>query len=224
MIVLKTTRCTLYDVDLLGLVGLALLAAAGWGLVFAPLGRMWNEYRSLAAGRIEVEAGLATETRELEHFEQGLAELDQATATEANRIPTSQAYWRLLQDLTDLANQNQLELLSVAPQPMTTSGSYLVSDIKLAGRGRSLDFIRFLDRLAQQNPYQSLTDCSISRPLQADQPICELTWTVRLHFLPPGDSTAQPDAEPRAGQTQSPKDTRQARLQPRSAGPPGGGA
>lgn len=184
MIVSRKLR-TFYDVDLLGAGGLALLGLTTWWLVLAPWQQMWHDYCRLVAARATAEARLHGDILELERFEQGLAELGDVVASEICRVPRADSLSQLLHKMTDVAADAQLELLSVTPQPATTDGAHLVaSDIHVASRGRSHDFIRFLDQFAQANPYQSVYSWSITRPVGGQQPICELSWSVRLYLLP----------------------------------------
>ncbi|MCK4340090.1 MAG: type 4a pilus biogenesis protein PilO [Phycisphaerae bacterium] len=175
---------TLYDVDLIGMVGLAVLGLAAWWLILAPWQETWNEYRELAAARSVAQAGLQQDLLELERFEPGLVELEHVLAAEFREVPRAEAFSRLLRQMTSVAEEANLELLNVVPQPAVTKGAYRVSDVQVDGRGRSRDFIRFLDRLALENPYQSLRTCSISRRATGPEPTCNLAWTIRLYLLP----------------------------------------
>jgi Tfp pilus assembly protein PilO len=176
--------CTLYDADLLGGAGLLVLALAAWFVVLAPWQRMWHDYRRLVAARSAAESQLRDQVQDVERFEQGLAQLEEVVASEAAKAPRVDALSRLLQGVTDAALSSQLELLSVSPQPTVASGAYLVSDVRLGGRGSSRDFVRFLDRLARENPHQSLEACSITRSPQSADARCDLTWSLRLYLLP----------------------------------------
>jgi Tfp pilus assembly protein PilO len=185
---------TLYDFDLLGLAGLVVVGLATWWAVLAPWRHMWNEYRRLSAARDTTARALQEEAAALADCEQNLGQLEGAIAAEANDVPHSAAYARLLKRMTDAALDAQLELLNVSPQPIVQRGPYLVSDVKLGGRGRSQDFIRFLDRLAQENPCQALQACSVTRnaaPAGPLAPVCELSWTVRFYLLPDEPSEAK---------------------------------
>lgn len=175
---------TLFDFDLLGGAGLVVLGLAAWWAVLAPWRQMWSDYRRLVAARSDAGNRLRQQVTELERFEQGLAQLEEVVASETAHVPRLDGFSQLLQGMTAAAADSQLELLNVSPQPAAASGAYLVSDVQLGGRGGSRDFIRFLDRLARENPYQALQTCSITRPSQNAQATCDLTWTIRLYLLP----------------------------------------
>jgi Tfp pilus assembly protein PilO len=175
---------TLYDVDIVGGASVMLLLLAAVWLVVWPWQRTWREYRHAQTARSEAVKRLEDDRLVLDEFEQSLQPLQQAIASQTRQIPYADSFARLLQQLTDVANEAQLQLLTVQPQPIVESGPYLVSDIHLGGRGRSRDFIRFLDRLAQENPYQSLVTCAVDREAGDSQPACNLSWTVRLYLLP----------------------------------------
>jgi len=186
-VIVARKPCTLYDFDLLGIAGLVVVGLATWWAVLAPWRQMWAEYRRLAAARDSTERALQQDVVALDRFEQGLGQLQDAVASEADEVPRSNAYAQLLKRMTDAALDTQLEVLNVSPQPIIQRGPYLVSDVKLGGRGRSQDFVRFLDRLAQENPYQALQTCSLTRNAQSGAPLgphCDLNCTVRFYLLP----------------------------------------
>lgn len=188
MIVCKRP-CTLYDVDLMGLAGLAGLAVAAWFLVIAPWQRLWSEYRAVSEARIAAEAGLQADIRELRAFEQGLAQIEATTTGQVDDVPRAAELATLLRQMTDIAAAERLALLNVAPQPLAREGEYLVTDIEVTARGTSHDFLRFLDRFAQANPHQSLQACTIERHPEQPDPTCQLSWMVRLYLLPAASAT-----------------------------------
>lgn len=178
----------LYDVDLIGLGVIASLLVGAWFVVGRPWQATWSEYRVLATQRNTIEANLQRDMRELERFEIGLAQLRQRVDAKLADVPRPTSVPALLRKMTDLARAANLELLSVAPAPAKEQDAYLVSDVNVVGRGRSLDFIRFLDLLAQENPYQCLKTCRLSRPPVSSSPTCEISWTMRLYLLPRAES------------------------------------
>jgi hypothetical protein len=175
---------TLYDVDLLGAGGMLALALLAWWLVAAPWQAMWRDYRALAAARTAAQTRLQQAGLELRGYEERLAELAQTVTTQTRAVPAADELSRQLRRMTDTAGATQLAVLSVTPQPAALDGAYWVSDVQFGGRGQSQDFIRFLDRLAQENPYQALRTCSITHNGAADQPLCDLNWTVRMYLVP----------------------------------------
>lgn len=182
MIVCKKP-CTLFDVDLLGLGVLAALGVAAWWLVVAPWQQMWSEYAILAAQRATADAGLQTDSRTWDRYQQGLSDLQRTVAGQLDAAPRAATLAQQLRRMTELAETSHLEVTSVAPQPAAEQGAYLVSDIAVSGRGRAHDFILFLDRLAQENPHQSLEACAVRRSL-GEGDICDLAWTIRMYLLP----------------------------------------
>lgn len=184
---------TLFDVDVLGAAVVLLMGVAAWWSVWRPWRQTWADYRAAVVSRAAVTAKLEEEQLALREFEQNLAPLQDTIAAQFMRIPAVSSFSSLLRQLTDVAHEVHLELLSVEPQPMAAQGTYLVSDIQVGARGRSGDFVRFLDRLAQENPYQTLRLCSIQRPATAETPNCNLTWTIRMYLL------ASPEARAGAG-------------------------
>jgi Tfp pilus assembly protein PilO len=182
--------CTIYDVDVVGSAVLAVLGLAAWLLVAAPWQRTWRTYRELRTQQTVAEQRLQNDVVDGERYQRELADLEQLAHTQASQVPCLNSLPQLLSKMTAIAKDAHVELLNVAPQPALTDGAYLVSDIRIVGRGTSHDFLYFLDRLAQDNPYQSLRTCSIARSVAAPEPTCELNWAVRLYMFPLADPPA----------------------------------
>jgi len=174
---------TLFDVDIGGAAAVAAILATTVWLVLGPWQQTWADYGRLSRQRTEMRVGLQQDLARVERYERGVQELSETAADQLAHAPTVDGYPQLLRQMTELAAESQLQLLSVAPQPPVPSGPYLVSDVQVGGRGRSRDFILFLDRLAQANPYQVLRACSLSRPPGATEPQCDLNFTVRVYLL-----------------------------------------
>jgi len=182
--VIVCKKLKLYDVDLIGLGVLVAFGVAAWWLVVVPWQRTWTGYQDMAAQQAEMEHRLQDEIVTLEQRQQELVQLEEVIEAEVGGVPHAGTLSGLLQEITDMAREANLDLLSVAPKPAAASGAYLVSDVQMGGRGCSHDFIRFLDCLAQRNPYQVLHDCSITSSPMGPGLSCELGWTVRLYLLP----------------------------------------
>jgi hypothetical protein len=181
----------IYDVDALGALALLMLALAGWWLAVAPWRQTCASYLELGQRRAALQSHLQSESRRLDHAGQDLAWLQGIIDTQAVEVPRTDSVPQLLREMTELAQQADIELLSVLPQPVSPEGAYLVSDIQLTGRGRSRSFIRFLDRIAQRNPFQALTSCSVKRAPGAADENCELRWTLRLYMLPAAEAKGE---------------------------------
>ena len=181
----------IYHVDALGALGVLGLVLAGWWLAVVPWRQTCAGYRELGQRRASLEAELQARSERLDQVQQDLSWLEGVVQAQAVEVPRADSVPQLLREMTDVAKEAQIELLSVVPQPAVAEGAYLVSEIQLAGRGGSRDFIRFLDRLAQRNPFQALTNCAVRRSATAADPACELSWTVRLYMLPAVETGAE---------------------------------
>lgn len=182
----------IFDVDLLAAGGVAALVVATWLLVIGPWQRVWQDYRAVAARYGALGTQLKEDLGRLQQRRAHLDRIEQVVAAQVGAVPRATSLSQLLQEMTALAAATQLELLSVTPQPVVREGSYLVSQIQVSGRGRSRDFVNFLDRFAEQNPYQTLENCTLSRRADATEPQCELTWSLRLYLAPSESHAAAP--------------------------------
>lgn len=176
----------IFDVDVIGAVVFAVLLAGGWYFVWRPWCQTWAAYRSQVGVHAKATKQLQTEIAELDRFATGLHDLRAKFDLYAATVPTAPALPDLLATLTETAQAAHLELRAVVPRPTQRVGGYLVADIQITAQGASGDFVNFLDRFAQVNPHQALTDCRVQRPLNAPDARCELQWTTRLYLLPVG--------------------------------------
>lgn len=182
---------TIYDVDAIGGGCLVVVLLASWWLVFAPWQQTWSSYRALADERSETAQRLRDDVASAEEYYRQLDDLEQLVSTQAHEVPAAAQLSKILQQFTDIAKGERIELVSVAPEPATLKGAYVVTDIRVEARGTSVDFIRFLDRLAVENPYQSLRDCVIKKPAGGAAERCSLSWTVRLYMQPDAGGAAE---------------------------------
>jgi hypothetical protein len=184
----------LFDVDVAGILALAATTAALVWLLCGPWTQTWRGYRAGARARADIERRLHSEIVALEEFEENLTQLESDIASLSDEVPHADSLSRLLSEVTDIARDANLRLLSVAPQAGRAVGAYTVVDVEIGATGRSHDFIRFLDQLARRNPYQSLPRCTIEHAAKNDDPRCRIDWTIRLYLLPELETASPGDA------------------------------
>ncbi len=182
MIIMRRPR-PIYDVDVAGSAALVALALAAWWLVARPCAATWEEYSRTVATRTTLAGRVDADSRALQRSGQELARLEQLVSTEAGQVPPVSAFSDQLRGMSAAAQEAGLRLMNVEPQAAQPSGPYTITDIKVDGRGVSRDFLRFLDRLATENPYQSLRAFSIRRTADSLDPACSPSWTTRFYLL-----------------------------------------
>jgi len=205
---------TIYDVDLIGMLALAVVALATCFGAILPAGANATEYRQLSAQIAAAKEQLAQTAARLQQISAQTARLEQGVAARKRNAPHPGETTRFLQRAASLAELYQLELVQVVPQATRRvggatdsrntnsrkeqteempdlAGGYLISDVTFVGRGRCPDFIRFLDHLAREHPYHALQDFAIRRNPKADDERCELSWTLRLYMLDHGQAGAE---------------------------------
>jgi len=183
---------TVYDVDLAGFFSLGVIAALAYYLVAMPLQDRFGEYRTLSARQLTVEAMARQTGNRVRAVEAEVAQLNTTVAELIEQAPQTDSLPRFLNRATDLAERARLEVSQVVPQATRNEGEYIVADVQMSGRGRSIDFIKFLDTLAREDRYHTLQQFSITRSNDGQDERCALSWTLRLYMLP---------AEPRSGGT-----------------------
>ena len=187
--------CTLYDVDVIGLVALAAVGLAACFGVVLPARAGANEYRALAARISDADAKAQQAGQRIREVNAKVAALQQGVAERASAAPKPGAFTEFLQQVASVAQQCDLQIAQVVPQPTQLADGYRFADVHYVARGRSLDFARLLDQLARDNPYLRVLDFAIVGTADPQQPLCKLTWSLRLYMLEEG-SPATAGAQP----------------------------
>jgi Tfp pilus assembly protein PilO len=190
----------LFDVDAIGAALLVALGAAGYVGLIEPMRSEWARLEGMRTALHTVRQGESQLAGQLGHLEKDVMRLRAAVGEHAARVPRSDALPQFLSQLVSLAESARLTLQRVTPQAARSEGQYVVGDVTVAASGTSLDFIRFLDSLSADVPYQSITRLSMTGPPAPGDARCAISWTLRLHMLP-DESQAAPNrsAEPRDG-------------------------
>lgn len=182
--------CTLYDVDVIGIVLLAVIALAVYLGVIVPAGANASGYRDLSAKIAAANAAADQTGDRLRRVNQEIEMLQSGVAGHMHVAPKPGALTPFLQRVASLAIGCDLRIMQVLPQPVREADGYLTCDVSFSGQGRGLDFARLIHELSGDNPYFSLQGFSVKRPPNAAPPECELSWTLRLYMLE--DDTRQP--------------------------------
>ena len=175
-----------HSIDLAGLAALIALGSAAYYLGIGPSRAARAAHTAMLAeigmseGRLhEMRAELGEVVGDVDRFAAKLASLA-GEAPDAGALPSH------LGHLSDLAERFDLRLDKVTPRPTESAGQHLRSDIEMVARGRSVDFIHFVNALVRENPYQSVPALSIKQVGGSDDELCTLSWTVRLYMFPGG--------------------------------------
>lgn len=187
---------TLFDVDVLGLLGLlGLGAVAGWLVV--QTAAVQTGLRELQARLRNAEPQRRQQLQKLESLQQELDALRAEVAARQAEAPGADAVAGFVGQIAHLAADTGLDLQNVTPGPIAEENGRLHCDVQVVGRGGSLDFVRFLFQLAARNPYQTLRTFTINRPAGPEPPICQITWTLRLYMVaPPKPLAGEPPPGP----------------------------
>jgi Tfp pilus assembly protein PilO len=188
--------CVIYDVDVIGVVGLLVLGLAGWFGVVVPANANAIEYAALSAQIAVAETKLEQASQRLREVNTRIASLQSGVAERTRDAPKRTALTSFLQCAATVAEECDLQIVQVVPQPVREAEGYFVGDVSFTGRGTCLDFARFVDRLARRNPYHAVQAFAIEqRGGEADDAQCQLSWTLRLYMLgdeAPAEAEGQP--------------------------------
>ena len=176
--------CTIYDVDVIGVAALVVTGLAAWFGVIVPASANATEYQALSARIAAAETKLEHAGEQLRNVNARITALQNGVADRTRDAPKSGALTPFVQCAASLAEECELQVAQVLPQPVRHADGYLIGDVWFSGRGTSLNFARFLDQLARVNPYHGVEGFSIKRSGgEPDDPECALSWTLRLYML-----------------------------------------
>lgn len=181
----------LYDVDLLGVVALVILALGAIAFVYLPVG---DADRALAALKTELQVrqGQADiTTHQLDGARRDNDRLAAAVETARRGAPDSSALTRFVSVLSLEAAACGIEITQVRPSGVEMQDGLLVGRLTVIGQGRGADFLRLLDALARENRHQAVADASMTKAPGIDGELCALTWTHQIRMLPDGPSSSE---------------------------------
>ena len=186
---------TIFDVDVIGVAALVVLALAACFGVLVPASANATEYRALSARLVAADGRLEQTNQQLRRINSEIAALESGVAERTRAAPGADAPTPFLQRVAALAEQWNVQLVQVLPQPTRAADGYLFTDVRFSGRGTSLSFAGLLDQLARENPYHALQDFAITRSADPGDTRCALSWTLRLHMLE-DDSAGHTEVRP----------------------------
>lgn len=173
----------LFDVDVIAGAVLLVIALVAWFAVIVPARANGADYRDLSAKIDAANAAVAAASEKLNVVQIQTERLRAGVRTQSDAAPKPDALTPFLSLVSTLAAECGVTIAQVVPAPLRANDGYLSTDIRLSGTGGSLDFARFLDRLACKHRYFSLEEYAIKRsPIQAAQQ-CDISWIVRLYML-----------------------------------------
>lgn len=175
--------CTIYDVDVIGVAVLVVIALAACFGVIVPASANATEYGALSARTAAAHAKTEQTSERLGALNAEIEMLRSGVADRTRAAPKPNAPTPFLQRVASLARDYDLEISQVLPQPVQEADGYLTTEVRFLGRGTYLNFIRLLDQLARDNPYHTLQDFSIRSAADQGDPRCALSWTLRLYML-----------------------------------------
>lgn len=179
----------IFDVDLIGATVCAALFGLGYLGGVQRVRADWESLGALRARAVAADRACQAVRARLSEAQRTAATLRAAIENRAAEVPGPEALSAFLSRVGVLAAESDLMVQQVAPQPMQVEGAYVVCEIRMSGSGRSLDFIRFLDRLARDSSYHVVRGFRITGA-GGQEPNCALSWTLRLYMLPSPERSA----------------------------------
>ncbi|GAF79456.1 unnamed protein product, partial [marine sediment metagenome] len=132
---------TIYDVDVIGVTALVVIGMAAWFGLVVPAGADASECRGLSATIAQADTRTEQTAARLREVSAQIERL-QAGVTQQTRVaPKSGALTPFVQRVASLAEECDLQIARVLPQPVQTAHGYLIGDVRFSGQGTSLDFV-----------------------------------------------------------------------------------
>jgi len=184
---------TIYDVDVIGIAVLVIVALAACYGVFLPARANATEYRDLSAQLSAANGEIEKTGQRLQQVNAQISTLQEGVTERVRAAPRPDSLTPRIQRIASLAREYDVEMTQVLPHPITTAAGNLVADVEFSARGHSLDLIRLLDRLARENPYHTVERMAIDGRCineQVGDTRCNLKWSLRFYMLP--DDAAAP--------------------------------
>jgi hypothetical protein len=172
---------------------LVAIGLVGWLGVLTPARARATQYRALAARITDAKTKTEQTNVRVREINTEATRLREGVAGGTRAAPKPGALTSFLQRVATLAQEFDVQIVQVLPQPARRLDGYQVGVVGFSGRGSSLSFARLLDRLARENPYFELDDFSLARAADAADSRCTLSWTLRLYMLEDESSSSAGD-------------------------------
>lgn len=168
--------------DLVGLLIVAGLTAGVSAMVILPNMAARNELPGLRedlALAQRKEHKLAARNKALTHSVERLA----ASLREQSQQPLADA-GTFLRHMSEQCARYDIELRAVRPLATVRGEAFSSWDVQVEARGAFPEFCRLLYGIESWSPYLHVSNINVQAPRQSDGTICQLSWTVRVNYLP----------------------------------------
>lgn len=172
-----------FDVDVVGLAGLALIGAAAYLLLIHGVRSDWRAFQDAAQQRTATERTVSGMHAVLRALDADITRIALVSKQAVGTAPRQGDIPAMLAQLADIAQRCGVDLGQVTPQPAVAGNGYWYVDVEVTGRGASGAFIALLDQFALLNQYHSIPRLSVQTD-GVNGGTCRLAWTLRLHVLP----------------------------------------
>lgn len=177
----------IYDVDLIGIVMVAIIGIVAYVSVILPalegasLGAQLRQSVALADESIQRTA------QRLDRYTQDVKLLSVAVAERAAASPGMRDSAGFPSSVAGAAEAVGVHVLQMAPIAPRETERGLVSDLQVVARGTLLDLTRLLDRVRRERTHCQVLEYVVTESRDPSDPRCVITFTLRL-FLSGGAS------------------------------------
>ncbi|MBU0641580.1 MAG: type II secretion system protein M [Planctomycetes bacterium] len=91
-----------------------------------------------------------------------------------------------LERLSAECSRSGVNLLEIQPLATESDGAHRSWNVHVRAEGKFPDFQRLLQRIESSSPYVQVRDLAVQGMPQANVSTCQLTWTLRVNYLPSG--------------------------------------
>jgi Tfp pilus assembly protein PilO len=174
-----------WHVDLAGGCAAALLAAVAYfGVIGPTLDQRVRRAAQADELREETEKGRELQ-RALRASEARLAAVERATASPKFRLEPASRVNERLSRLTELATAAGVQVDTIEPAKEQAATMYTRVPIRLSGRGKYGDVVRFLVALRRQVPDNAVDEMTLVAQPSPSSPVATFTLGLAWHAAPP---------------------------------------
>jgi hypothetical protein len=170
----------IFDVDLIGVVMVAIIGIVAYVSVILPavegaaIGAQLRQSVALADGSIQRTA------ERLDQYTRDMKSLHEAVAARAAAAPQARDTTGFPSVVAAAAEATGVHIVQMVPVAPRETERGLVSDLQVVARGSLLELTRLLERLRRERSYHQVLEYSVVESREVGDPRCTLTFTLRL--------------------------------------------
>lgn len=174
----------IFDVDLIGIVMIGIVAIIAYLTIYVPARAVGQVDQQLAVAVQTTQAAITRSSDRLDRARAEQHDLSRKVESRERNLPKAGETSDFPRHIATAAEENGVTVQQLAPNPPRNTEQGMVFDIQVVARGGLAQFIGMLDDLRRKCPHMQVRDFSIAHGPDAAEPASTLSLTLRIYLSP----------------------------------------